>query len=86
MSSKPFDYDLAFSRNIGIYSDEEQALLKNKKVAVPGCGGVGGIHAQTLARSGIGSTRYTTTLYGYQKNRPWCWQSPTLYADGCLPK
>lgn len=48
-----FDYTAAFSRNIGIYSDFEQSLLRTKRIAIPGCGGVGGIHALCLARSGI---------------------------------
>jgi molybdopterin/thiamine biosynthesis adenylyltransferase len=49
-----FDYDAAFSRNIGWFSEQEQQSLKSKKVALAGCGGVGGIHTLTLARLGIG--------------------------------
>ena len=49
-----FDYDLAFSRNIGWVTTEEQSLLRNKKVAIAGMGGVGGVHLLTLARLGIG--------------------------------
>lgn len=49
-----FDYDVAFSRNIGWVTREEQALLQTKRVAVAGCGGVGSLHALTLARMGIG--------------------------------
>jgi molybdopterin/thiamine biosynthesis adenylyltransferase len=48
-----FDYQSAFSRNIGWVTEEEQQKLKNKKVAIAGAGGVGGIHLVTLARLGI---------------------------------
>ncbi|WP_333607886.1 ThiF family adenylyltransferase [Arsukibacterium sp.] len=49
-----FDYQTAFSRNIGWFTEDEQQLLAAKKVAIAGCGGVGGIHTLTLARLGIG--------------------------------
>lgn len=49
-----FNYNKAFSRNIGWVSKEEQRLLKYKKIAVAGCGGVGSEHVVTLARLGIG--------------------------------
>lgn len=52
--SQGFDYDVAFSRNIGWFSEDEQQQLRNKKVAIAGCGGVGGIHSTTLARLGVG--------------------------------
>jgi molybdopterin/thiamine biosynthesis adenylyltransferase len=48
-----FDYDKAFSRNIGWVTHEEQHILRNKRVALAGAGGVGGIHLLTLARLGI---------------------------------
>ncbi|TCO74341.1 ThiF family adenylyltransferase [Chromatocurvus halotolerans] len=50
-----FDYFEAFSRNIGWVSREEQALLRTKRVAVAGMGGVGGPHLMTLARAGVGN-------------------------------
>lgn len=50
-----FDYDLAFSRNLGLVQPEEQQLLRNSKVAVAGLGGVGGVHLTTLARMGVGN-------------------------------
>src|SRR5689334_5158688 len=53
MNSSEPDYTRAFSRNIGIVSREEQAMLRAKRVAIPGCGGVGALHALTLARLGI---------------------------------
>ena len=49
-----FDYNEAFSRNLGLISEQEQLVLKNKCVAIAGCGGVGSAHAHTLARLGIG--------------------------------
>ncbi|NOT11554.1 MAG: ThiF family adenylyltransferase [Methylococcaceae bacterium] len=49
-----FDYERAFSRNVGWVTHEEQKLLKSKKIAIGGLGGVGGSHLITLARMGIG--------------------------------
>ncbi len=50
-----FSYDDAFSRNIGWVTRSEQAILKNKCVAIAGMGGVGGVHLLTLVRLGIGA-------------------------------
>ncbi len=47
-------HEQAFSRNIGLFSKKEQEALKNAKVAIPGMGGVGGVHLITMARTGIG--------------------------------
>jgi len=47
-------YNRAFSRNRGLISNDEQEILRNVRVAIPGMGGVGGVHAVTLARTGIG--------------------------------
>jgi len=49
-----FDYDRAFSRNIGWVTESEQAKLKKSRIAIAGLGGVGGAHLMTLARLGIG--------------------------------
>ena len=49
-----FDYAEAFSRNIGLVSEAEQARLREARVAIAGMGGVGGAHAVVLARLGIG--------------------------------
>lgn len=49
-----FDYDKAFSRNIGWVTVAEQARLRHAKVAIGGLGGVGGVHLLSLARLGIG--------------------------------
>lgn len=48
-----FNYNKAFSRNIGWVTEQEQQILRSKKVAIAGAGGVGGEHALTLARLGI---------------------------------
>lgn len=47
--------DAAFARNLGILTPAEQAALSKAKVAVPGLGGVGGLHCVTLARLGVSS-------------------------------
>jgi molybdopterin/thiamine biosynthesis adenylyltransferase len=49
-----FDYNLAFSRNIGWVTEQEQLLLQSKKIAIAGLGGVGGSHLMTLSRLGVG--------------------------------
>jgi len=49
----PFDYQKAFSRNIGWVTEEEQNVLKAKRIAIAGLGGVGGGHLLTLARLGL---------------------------------
>jgi len=53
--SREFDYDQAFSRNIGWVTGREQQTLRNKCVAIAGLGGVGGAHLMTLTRLGIGA-------------------------------
>lgn len=53
--SDAFSYSGAFARNIGWVTAQEQQTLRNKRVAIAGMGGVGGVHLLTLARLGIGS-------------------------------
>ena len=55
MAKPEFDYDLAYSRNIGWVTRAEQQALRGKRVAIAGLGGVGGSHVLTLTRLGIGS-------------------------------
>jgi molybdopterin/thiamine biosynthesis adenylyltransferase len=50
-----FDYATAFSRNIGWVTEQEQQILRQKRIAIAGMGGVGGFHLLTLARLGIGN-------------------------------
>jgi hypothetical protein len=47
-------YEDLFTRNIGFVDENEQALLRTVHVAVCGVGGMGGVVAQVLARSGVG--------------------------------
>lgn len=52
--TKSFDYRSAFSRNIGWITETEQEILRSKRIAIAGLGGVGGSHLLTLTRLGIG--------------------------------
>ena len=54
-----FDYDEAFSRNLGWLTPGEQQRLRGACVAVAGMGGVGGVHVQGLARLGVGALNLT---------------------------
>ncbi|WP_182871053.1 ThiF family adenylyltransferase [Rhodopirellula sp. JC639] len=56
-SNAAWDYHQAFKRNRGLISPEEQERLRNFRVAIPGMGGVGGLHLMTLARMGFGKFR-----------------------------
>lgn len=49
--------DPEFSRNLGFYSEEEQAQINNSTVAIAGAGGDGGMLAIQLARLGVGELR-----------------------------
>lgn len=55
MLTKKFNYEEAFSRSIGWLTECELQQLRLKKVAIAGCGGVGGFHLLTLTRLGIGN-------------------------------
>jgi molybdopterin/thiamine biosynthesis adenylyltransferase len=50
-----FNYQQAYARNIGWVTPAEQAILRTKRIAIAGMGGVGGVHLLTLARLGIGA-------------------------------
>ena len=54
VSTLPYEYASAVSRNIGWLTPVEQERLRTARVAVAGLGGVGGAHLLTLARLGIG--------------------------------
>ena len=49
-----YNYDVAYSRNLGWTTEWEQSTLRAKRVAIAGLGGVGGAHLLTLTRLGIG--------------------------------
>jgi molybdopterin/thiamine biosynthesis adenylyltransferase len=52
-ASKNFNYNSAFSRNIGWVTLAEQERLRGSRVAIAGLGGVGGAHLLTLVRLGV---------------------------------
>lgn len=52
--TETYSYREAFSRNIGWVTEPEQEVLRHKRVAIAGMGGVGGVHLLTLTRLGIG--------------------------------
>ena len=54
LNALQFNYATAFSRNLGWTTEWEQEVLRAKRVAVAGLGGVGGSHVLTLARMGVG--------------------------------
>lgn len=51
---REFDYREAFSRNLGLVSEAEQARLRESAVSIAGLGGVGGVYVLALARLGVG--------------------------------
>ena len=46
-------YEQLFERNFGILNPDEQDRVRKAKVVIIGCGGIGGVIALTLARSGL---------------------------------
>ncbi len=48
------DYEELFQRNFGVFTREEQARIRDARVLIIGCGGIGGVVAMALARSGLG--------------------------------
>ena len=53
--AQQFDYKQAFSRNVGWVTEAELDVLRSKRIAIAGLGGVGGVHLLTLSRLGIGN-------------------------------
>jgi molybdopterin/thiamine biosynthesis adenylyltransferase len=47
------NYEDLFERNMGIFTDAEQARIRDARVVIVGCGGIGGVVAVALARSGM---------------------------------
>jgi len=60
-------YQEIFSRNIGIFTEAEQEILKNSTIAVAGVGGVGGLLVERLIRMGVGNIKITD-LGTYEKS------------------
>ena len=52
MKHKEYRHE-AFLRNIGLLSQADMEIIKNKKIAIAGLGGVGGVHLITLIRMGF---------------------------------
>ena len=50
-----FSFETAFSRNIGWITTDELQILRRKKVAIAGMGGVGGAYLLTMTRLGVGN-------------------------------
>ena len=48
-----FNYQEAFSRNLGWVTQEEQEKISKTKIAIIGMGGVGGHHLHALSRIGF---------------------------------
>lgn len=48
-----FEYQKAFSRNLGWVTPDEQKKIANARVGIIGMGGVGGQYAEVLARLGV---------------------------------
>ncbi len=42
-----------FERNYGVFTPEQQERIRSARVAIIGCGGIGGVIAVALARSGV---------------------------------
>jgi molybdopterin/thiamine biosynthesis adenylyltransferase len=59
-------YEQYFERNYGVFSPEEQARVRRARVVIVGCGGVGGVVAVALARSGLEHF----VLYEYDTYQP----------------
>lgn len=50
-----YSYERAFERNLGWLTADEQSVLRQKRVAIAGLGGVGGTHLLTHCRLGVGA-------------------------------
>jgi molybdopterin/thiamine biosynthesis adenylyltransferase len=46
-------YEELFERNYGVFTSEEQERIRAARVVIVGCGGIGGVVASALARSGL---------------------------------
>lgn len=47
------DYKSRFERNYGVFSPVEQENIRRANILIIGCGGIGGVVAASLARSGL---------------------------------
>lgn len=54
MSGTVPTYEEIFSRNLGIFTPEQQERIRGLRIAIAGCGGLGAPVAHLLARLGVG--------------------------------
>ena len=59
-------YEQLFERNYGVFTPEEQKRIRDARVVIIGCGGIGGVVSIALARSGLGHF----VLYDYDTYQP----------------
>jgi len=52
-------YKAIFTRNVGLFTESEQAMIQKSIVAIAGVGGVGGLAAERLIRLGVGRLKIT---------------------------
>ena len=52
-------YKEIFSRNRGLFAEEEQEILRTSTIGIAGTGGVGGLLAERLIRLGVGGIKIT---------------------------
>jgi molybdopterin/thiamine biosynthesis adenylyltransferase len=74
MIKEDTEYKKLFERNYGIFTPAEQERLRHANVLIIGCGGIGGVIAITLARSGVENfTIYEFDTYQHSNiNRQIC--------------
>jgi molybdopterin/thiamine biosynthesis adenylyltransferase len=53
VTKESFDYREAFCRNLGWFTVDDQRLLSQMRIAIPGLGGVGGHHMYNFLRMGF---------------------------------
>lgn len=74
------EYKSLFERNYGVFSFEEQERIRNANILIIGSGGIGGVVAISLARSGVENmTIYEfDTFQASNQNRQICCNADTL--------
>ena len=52
-------YKSLFTRNLGLYTEEEQEKLRSASIGIAGVGGIGGLASERLIRLGVGKLKIT---------------------------
>ena len=52
-------YRNIFTRNIGLFTESEQDMVRKSSIAIAGVGGIGGLAAERLIRLGVGKLKFT---------------------------